>query len=62
MNKTHKGTKKRVKVTGGNKFMALGSGKERKLGKKSAAQKRGLKTFTEVSETKTKKLRKLLVV
>lgn len=60
--KTHKGLKKRVKVTGGGKLLSLGSGKERKLGKKSAPRKSRLKKFTEVSKTKTTKLKKMLSI
>lgn len=60
--KTNKGLKKRVKVTGTGKFMALGSGKERKLGKKRTARKNNLKSFREVSETKTKKLRRMMSI
>lgn len=58
--KTKKGLKKRVKVTGSGKILALGSGKERKLGKKSTARKNRLKSFREVSETKTMKIKRML--
>lgn len=60
--KTNRALKKRLKVTGTGKLMALGSGKERKLGKKSTARKNNLKNFREVSDTKTKKLRRMLQI
>jgi large subunit ribosomal protein L35 len=58
--KSHKGIKKRVKVTSNNKIMALGSGKERKLNKKSTARKNRLKTYREISEDKKKQLKRML--
>lgn len=60
MNKTHKGLKKRVKVTGRNKLLTLGAGKERKLKKKSSARKNRLKTFSEVNVSKKNQLKSML--
>ena len=58
--KTNKGLKKRVKITGRGKILALGSGKERKLGKKTTARKNRLKSFREVAKEKSKRLRRMM--
>ena len=40
--------------------MALGSGKERKLGKKTTARKNRLKSFREVAKENSKRLRRMM--
>lgn len=58
--KTHKGTKKRIKVTAKKRFLAQGGGKSHLLGKKSRARKNRLTKFREVTHTKTKRIARLL--
>lgn len=62
MNKSHKGIKKRVKVTAKGKILALGAGRERKLEKKSSPRKNRIKNFTEVSKPNYVRLKKMLGV
>ena len=60
--KTHKGTKKRFKVTSTKKVLAQGSGTSHLLEKKSRPQKNRLKKFKIISHTKYKKVCKSLVI
>ena len=59
-NKTHSGTKKRVKVTGSGKLLHAGSGKRHNLEKKSSKVTRRMSGTTEVSKADTKAAKKLL--
>ncbi len=56
----HSGTKKRVKVTGTNKVMAMGGGKSHLLKKKSKVRKKRLGKFSLISKTKVSKISRLL--
>ena len=58
--KTHRGTAKRVKVTGTGKFIVKHSGKSHILTKKSRKRKNNLKKDFVVSEGSAKKLVVLL--
>jgi large subunit ribosomal protein L35 len=58
--KTHRGTAKRVKVTGTGKFIVKHSGKSHILTKKSRKRKNNLKKDFVVSEGSARKLRILL--
>ena len=58
--KTHKGTKKRVKVTGKGKYVVKHSGKSHILTKKTKKRKNHLKKDMVVSEGAARKLVKLL--
>jgi large subunit ribosomal protein L35 len=58
--KTHRGTAKRVKVTGTGKFIVKHSGKSHILTKKSRKRKNNLKKDFVVSEGSARKLRVLL--
>jgi large subunit ribosomal protein L35 len=58
--KTHKGTKKRVKVTGKGKFVVKHSGKSHILTKKTKKRKNHLKKDMVVPEGAARKLVKLL--
>ena len=58
--KTHRGTAKRVKVTGTGKFIVKHSGKSHILTKKTRKRKYNLKKDYVVSEGSARKLRVLL--
>ena len=58
--KTHRGTAKRVKVTGTGKFIVKHSGKSHILTKKTRKRKNNLKKDIVVSEGSARKLRVLL--
>ncbi len=58
--KTHRGTAKRVKVTGTGKFIVKHSGKSHILTKKSRKRKNNLKKDFVVSEGSARKMRILL--
>ena len=58
--KTHRGTAKRVKVTGTGKFIVKHSGKSHILTKKTRKRKNNLKKDFVVSEGSARKLRILL--
>lgn len=58
--KTHKGAKKRVKVTGTGKFVVKKSGKSHILTKKTRKRKNNLKKDMVVCEGASRKLVKLL--
>ena len=58
--KTHRGTAKRVKVTGTGKFIVKHSGKSHILTKKTRKRKNNLKKDFVVSEGAARKLRVLL--
>jgi large subunit ribosomal protein L35 len=58
--KTHSGTSKRVRVTGGGKIMHEPAGKRHKLEGKSSTRTRRLSGVVEVSKAETKKIKKLL--
>ena len=58
--KTHKGTKKRVKVTGTGKFMLRHSGKSHILTKKSKKRKNRLGKDIEAPVGGSRKIAKLL--
>ncbi len=59
-NKTHKGTKKRIKVTGAAKLLHGKPFGSHKLTKKSANYKRKLRKAAGVVSTDTNRLRQLL--
>jgi large subunit ribosomal protein L35 len=59
-NKTHKGAKKRIKVTGTGKLMRRRAMGSHLLTKKSANKKRKLRKSTEVETKDTSRLRGLL--
>jgi large subunit ribosomal protein L35 len=59
-NKTHSGTKKRIKVTGTGKLMREKAGKRHLLEKKSSEKTRRLAGQTEVAPQDNKRLRKML--
>jgi large subunit ribosomal protein L35 len=59
-NKTHKGTKKRIKLTGTGKLMRRRAKGSHLLTKKSANMKRRLRKSTVVDTTDTRRLRGLL--
>ncbi len=59
-NKTHKGTKKRIRITAGGKVMRRRPFGSHLLTKKSANRKRKLRKVTEVVATDTSRLRQLL--
>jgi large subunit ribosomal protein L35 len=58
--KTHKGTAKRVRVTGGGKLMREQANNQHKFEYKSSTRKRRLDQDQLVSPADTKKLKKLL--
>ena len=58
--KTHRGTAKRVKVTGTGKFIVKHSGKSHILTEKTRKRKNNLKKDFVVSEGSARKLRVLL--
>ena len=59
-NKTHKGTKKRIKVTGTGKLMRRRALSSHLLTKKSANKKRKFRKSTVVATADTSRLRGLL--
>ncbi len=59
-NKTHKGTAKRVKVSGGGKLLRERAGKRHLLEKKSSRITRRLDGVVEVAPQDTKRIRRLL--
>jgi large subunit ribosomal protein L35 len=59
-NKTHSGTKKRVKVTGTGKLLAERAGKRHLLERKSSTLTRRLSGTTEINHVNTKRVKKLL--
>jgi len=59
-NKTHSGTKKRIKVSGSGKLLREKAGKRHLLEKKSSEKTRRLAGQTEVAPQDTKRLRKML--
>ncbi|HEY2985719.1 MAG TPA: 50S ribosomal protein L35 [Jatrophihabitantaceae bacterium] len=59
-NKTHSGTKKRVKVTGTGKLLAERAGKRHLLERKSSRLTRRLTGTTEIDHVNTKRVKKLL--
>jgi large subunit ribosomal protein L35 len=58
--KTHTGTAKRVKVTGGGKIVAEQAGKRHKLEGKSSRRTRRLTGTVEVSKVDRKRIKRLL--
>lgn len=58
--KTHRGTAKRVKVTGTGKFIVKHSGKSHILTKKTRKRKNNLKKDFVISEGSARKIRVLL--
>ena len=59
-NKTHSGTKKRIKVTGTGKLLRERAGKRHLLEKKSSHKTRELSGNDVVAPQDTKRLRKML--
>jgi large subunit ribosomal protein L35 len=59
-NKTHKGTAKRVKVTGSGKLMRQQTGLRHRLEVKSSKETRDLAGYVPVSASDVKRVRKLL--
>ncbi|WP_067142719.1 50S ribosomal protein L35 [Oceanivirga salmonicida] len=59
--KTHKGAKKRIKVTGSGKFVMKHSGKSHILTKKSHKRKKRLGEDYVITKGASKKVAKLLV-
>jgi large subunit ribosomal protein L35 len=59
-NKTHSGTKKRIKVTGTGKLMREKAGKRHLLEKKSSEKTRRLAGEVEVAPQDDKRLRRML--
>jgi large subunit ribosomal protein L35 len=59
-NKTHSGTKKRVKVTGSGKLMHAGSGKRHNLESKPTSRTRRLDGSKEIAKVDVPRMRKLL--
>jgi large subunit ribosomal protein L35 len=59
-NKTHSGTKKRIKVSGTGKLLREKAGKRHLLEKKSSEHTRRLAGQTEVAPQDTKRLRRML--
>ena len=59
-NKTHSGTKKRVRVTGSGKLMREKVGARHLLEHKSSTRKRRLGSDTTVSKADAKRMKKLL--
>ncbi|RLD16082.1 MAG: 50S ribosomal protein L35 [Caldiserica bacterium] len=62
MKKTHKGTKKRFKITKGGKIIHKRAGKSHLLSKKSKRRKRELKIEKELKGKDRKAVRRLLGV
>ena len=59
-NKTHSGTKKRIKVSGSGKLLREKAGKRHLLEKKSSEKTRRLAGQTEVAPLDDKRLRRML--
>jgi len=59
-NKTHSGTKKRIKVTGTGKLMHAGSGKRHNLEGKPSSRTRRIDNTKAIAKVDTPRLRKLL--
>ena len=59
-NKTHSGTKKRIKVTGSGKLLAERAGKRHLLERKSSRITRRLSGTTELAPADTARAKKLL--
>lgn len=59
-NKTHSGTKKRVRVTGSGKLMREQANARHLLEHKSSTRKRRLGSDTDVSKADAKRMKKLL--
>jgi large subunit ribosomal protein L35 len=59
-NKTHSGTKKRIKVSGSGKLLREKAGKRHLLEKKSSHKTRELSGQTEVAPQDDKRLRRML--
>jgi large subunit ribosomal protein L35 len=59
-NKTHKGTAKRIKVTGSGKLMRQQTGLRHRLEVKSSKETRDLAGYVPVSAADVKRVRKLL--
>jgi large subunit ribosomal protein L35 len=59
-NKTHSGTKKRIKVTGTGKLLRERAGKRHLLEKKSSHKTRALSGNTEVAPQDSQRIRRLL--
>jgi len=59
-NKTHKGTSKRIKVTGSGKLLREKAGKRHLLEKKSSKLTRRLSGTVEVAKNDAPRLKKLL--
>ena len=59
-NKTHSGTKKRIKVTGTGKLLRERAGKRHLLEKKSSHKTRQLSGNTEVASSDAQRIRRLL--
>jgi len=58
--KTHRGARKRFKVTANGKILRMHSGKRHLLGTKPARRMRKLKKLTKVSESDVRKVRQML--
>lgn len=58
--KTHKGAKKRFKVTANKKVLRAKAGKSHILTKKSRKRKRSLSKLTEVSKKEVHKVKQML--
>jgi large subunit ribosomal protein L35 len=59
-NKTHSGTKKRVKVTGTGKLLAQHAGMRHKLEKKPSSLTRSLTGVKEIAAPDARRVKKLL--
>ncbi|MCD2190039.1 50S ribosomal protein L35 [Actinomycetospora soli] len=59
-NKTHSGTKKRIKVSGSGKLLREKAGKRHLLEKKSSEHTRRLAGQTEVAKSDDRRIRKML--
>jgi large subunit ribosomal protein L35 len=59
-NKTHSGTKKRIKVTGSGKLLRQKAGLRHLLERKSSEQTRRLAGTTEVARADVRRVKKLL--
>jgi large subunit ribosomal protein L35 len=59
-NKTHKGTAKRVKVTGSGKLLRQQAGLRHRLEVKSSKETRDLSRVVEIDKADTKRIKKLL--
>jgi large subunit ribosomal protein L35 len=58
--KTHKGTAKRVRVTGGGKLVREHTNNQHKFEHKSSSRKRRVSGISELSPADTKNMKKLL--